>query len=211
MSTPAKKKHPHHVHHEIISARHHHHTEITKKEKPSVAENINEPLYLHEVKVLLEWSAPGRPHRTRSKEYYINTLLIAAAVLIIIFLIFKDFLLMVVVISFVFFAFALAYVPPHSLSYKISTEGIRIEDHFFIWDELYDFYFMKHQGQEMLHVRTKAFFPGELTMTLGDMPVEDIKRVLVLFLPFREYVKPSFMERAGDWLEKNFPLEKSSR
>lgn len=161
----------------------------------------------HEVKTFLSWNAPGRPYRKRSKEYFTNSFLITMAVEIILFL-FSQYLLMLVVFSLAFLAFALAIVPPHMFYYKISSEGIRIEDHYFIWDELYDFYFMKRQGVDVLHVRTKAYFPGELTIVLGDLPVNHVKSILIAFLPFREYVDPTFMEKAGDWLEKNFPLEK---
>ena len=115
---------------------------------------------------------------------------------------------MVVIASLVFLSFALALVPPRPFYYKITSEGIRIEDHVFIWDELYDFYFMEHHGQETMHIRTKAFFPGELTLTLGETSTEEVKSAILPFLPFREYVQPTFVERAGNWLEKNFPLEK---
>jgi len=64
------------------------------------------------------------------------------------------------------------------------------------YDELYDFYFMKSHGQDVLHVRTKDYFPGELTIVLGDVPIQQIKTVLRYFLPFREYVKPSFVDKA---------------
>ncbi|MGH7204463.1 MAG: hypothetical protein ACREHC_08545 [Candidatus Levyibacteriota bacterium] len=162
----------------------------------------------HDVKTYLSWHAPGRPFREHSREYFVNGFLIMSAVEIIIYLVFKDPLLMVLVFSFVFFSFALAIVPPRMFYYKITSEGIRIEDHFFIWEELYDFYFLKHDSEEVLHVRTKAFFPGELTITLGDVPVIQVKNALLPFLPYREYVKPTFTEQAGDWLQRNFPLEK---
>ncbi len=162
-----------------------------------------------EVKTFLSWHAPGRPYKKRSKEYYVNCLLITLALEIILFL-FTEYVLMLVVFSLAFLAFALAAIPPHMFYYRISSEGIRVEDHYFIWDELYDFYFMKRLGQDVLHVRTKAYFPGELTIVLGDIPVNQIKTVMLPFLPFREYVKPPFLDKAGDWLEKNFPLEKPS-
>ncbi len=174
-------------------------------------ENIDELIGdEHIVKTFMSWHAPGRPYRKRSKEYYINSLLITIAIEIILFL-FSQYLLMLVVFSLAFLAFALAIVPPHKFYYSISTEGIRIEDNYFIWDELYDFYFMKRQGVDVLHVRTKAYFPGELTIVLGDIPVEQVRKVLLMFLPYREYVEPTFMEKAGDWLERNFPLERTTQ
>lgn len=187
----------------------------TAPTKTPVKQTVKEPLETipndiieqHAVKTYLSWHAPGRPYRKRSKEYFTNSFLITMAIEIILFL-FSQYLLMLVVISLAFLAFALAIVPPHMFYYKISSEGIQVEDNFFIWEELYDFYFLKRQGIDVLHVRTKAYFPGELTVVLGDIPVDQVRAVMLPFLPYREHVEPTFMEKAGDWLEKNFPLEK---
>ena len=164
----------------------------------------------HQVKTLLAWTAPGRPFRKRTRQYYLTSLLITLLVEIILFL-FSQYLLMVVVASLVFVAFALATIPPSPFHYKISTEGITIEDHFFLWQELYDFYFRKREGIEVLHVRTHSFLPGELTITLGDVDREHIKSVLLSYLPFREVIKSTFMEKSADWLTTNFPLEKANQ
>src|SRR6185437_10384676 len=168
------------------------------------------PEYLEdEVKTYLSWHAHGRPYQQHSIEYYTNSFLITMAVEIILFL-FSQYILMALVFSLAFLVFALSIVPPRNLYYRISSEGIRVEDHYFIWDELYDFYFTKSHGQDLLHVRTKDYFPGELTIVLGDVPIQQIKSILIYFLPFREYVNPTFVEKAGDWLTKNFPLERTS-
>lgn len=190
------------------------HPQNNHRPKPNFPQAQNQPnwnqMYSHEVRTLLAWKAPGRPFKERSKEYFINAFLIMAAVEIILFL-FSQYMLMLLVFSLVFLSFALASVPPRIFDYKISTQGIRIENHFFIWEELYDFYFFKHHGKDTLYITTKSFFPGELTLTLGEVPVEQVKNILLRYLPFREYVEPTFMEKAGDWLERNFPLERSVR
>jgi len=160
----------------------------------------------NEVNTLLEWTAPGRPFRKRSKQYYLTTLLIMLLVEIILFL-FAQYLLMLVVLSLVFVAFALNSVPPKDFYYRVSNEGITVEDRFFLWKELYDFYFRKKDGVETLQIRTEAFIPGELTITFPAEEKEKIKRAILPFLPFREYVKPTFMDKSAEWLEKNFPLE----
>src|ERR1700733_262016 len=103
-----------------------------------------------DIKTFLSWHAAGRPYQKHSTEYYMNGFLITMAVEIILFL-FSQYLLMALVLSLAFLAFALAVVPPHTFFYQISSEGIRIEDHYFIWDELYDFYFLKSHGQDVLH------------------------------------------------------------
>lgn len=160
----------------------------------------------NDVVTILEWSAPGRPFKKRTKQYYLTALLIMLLVEIILFL-FSEYLLMMVVLSLVFVAFALNLVPPKNFHYRISSEGITVEDKFFLWKELYDFYFTKKEGYEAVHIRTEAYIPGELIITLGSEPEEKIKKALLPYLSFREYVKPSFMERAGEWLSRNFPLE----
>ncbi len=177
------------------------------KENSSPSAEIQTQPHPHEIKTILEWSAPGRPFRKRGRQYYLTSILIMTLVEIILFL-FSQYLLMLVVLSFVFVAFTLASVKPSDFRYRISSEGITIEDHFFLWQELYDFYFKKREGIDVAHIRTHSFIPGELTLTLGNMDREHLKSALLPYLPFREFVKPTFMDKSADWLTKNFPLEK---
>jgi hypothetical protein len=165
-----------------------------------ITQNIHHPEFTP-----LEWTAPGRPFQKRGKQFYLTALLIMLLVEIILFL-FSQYMLMIVVLSLVFVGFALSAVPPKDFHYRISSEGIMIEDSFFLWKELYDFYFKK-EGIETVHIRTQSYLPGELIVTLGNMDKEIIKNALNQFIPYREYVKPTFMEKSGEWLSKNFPLE----
>lgn len=180
----------------------------SEKSKSKKAEDsVNE----HDVVTFLEWHAPGRPFKEHSREYFVNGILIMAAVELIVFIIFKDFFLMAVIFSLVFMWIMLSIIPPHMFYYKITSEGIRVEDYFFLWDELYDFFFLKYHDKDVLYLTTRDFFPGELKIMLGDMPADAIKAVLLQYLPYREYVKPTFLEKSGNWLTKNFPLEKTTK
>ena len=169
-----------------------------------------ETLHPNEVRTILEWTAPGRPFRKRGRQYYLTSLLIMLLVEVILFL-FSQYLLMLVVLSFVFVAFALNTVAPSNFKYRISSEGITIEDHFFLWQELYDFYFKKREGIDVVHIRTHSFIPGELTLPLGNIDREHIKSALLPYLPYREIIRSTFMEKSADWLTKNFPLENPPR
>jgi hypothetical protein len=165
--------------------------------------------HTYAIKTLLSWSAPGRPYKKRGKQYFISLVLIMLLVDVIFFL-FSEYLLMAVAASIVFLMYALAAVPPHPYHYKISTEGFTIEDHFYLWFELYDFYFRKQHDQDVLVIRTKAFFPGELSITLGSIHKDQIKDILLPFLPYREVIHETFIEKSGNWLSHTFPLEKSA-
>lgn len=162
---------------------------------------------LPQVKTLLSWTAPGRPFRRRAKEFYLNGLLILIFLEVIFFL-FNQGMLMLVPPALFFVTFALTTVPPRNFHYRLSTEGVTIEDHFYLWEELYDFYFKKREGVHVLHIRTHAILPGELTLTLGDISEEHARQVLLPFLPFREVIQKTFMDKAAHWLEKTFPLER---
>ena len=115
---------------------------------------------------------------------------------------------MFVLITLYFFSVALYSVPPQNFHYKVSTQGIKIEDHFYIWEELYDFYFKRINGAEVLIAHTHSIFPYELIIPLGDVSMNHMRNILINYLPYREVVRPTFMEKSGDWLAKNFPLER---
>ena len=161
-----------------------------------------------DIKTLLSWSAPGRPFRKKGKEFYLSIVLLVLFFEVILFL-FSQYELMAVLIALAFLSIALSIVPPHNFHYKITTEGIKVEDYFYIWSELYDFYFKRIDGAEILILRTQAFLPGELKISLGELHRDHIRKILVRYLPYREYVKPTFMEKSADWLSHNFPVEKT--
>jgi hypothetical protein len=162
-----------------------------------------------DVRTLISWFAPGRPWRKKSREFYMSTLLIFFLIEVIVFL-FAQYQLMLAVAAVTFLSIVMAIVPPKDFHYKISTEGVRIEDHFYIWGELYDFYFKKVDKVDTLIIRTEALIPGELRLTLGNVSKDHIRQVLINFLPYREYVKQTFMEKSADWLSHHFPLERTS-
>jgi hypothetical protein len=175
------------------------------KELPEEASHQN-PHDIHDIKTLLSWSAPGRPYKKHSKKFYINALLLMIPIQIILFL-FSQYLLMIVVLALVFMAFSFSLVPPKSFHYRISSEGVRVEDHFYIWPELYDFYFKTHEGMETLYIRTVDLLPGALIISLGDIDKEHVKQALLPYVPYREVIKTNFMDKSSDWLSRTFPLE----
>ena len=166
------------------------------------------PSHDFDVRTLVSWSAPGRPFKKKSKQFFLSVTLILLFFEVILFL-FSQYELMIVLLALTFLSVALSIVPPHDFHYKITTEGVKVEDYFYIWSELYDFYFKRVDGADILVVRTQTLLPGELKISLGTLTRDHLRRVLVAYLPYREFVKPTFMEKSADWLSTNFPLEKS--
>ncbi len=171
------------------------------------SDDFNDNYRSANIKTLLSWKGNGRPFRAHGKEYYINASLIVMIIEVLLFL-FSQYVLMLVIISMLFVVFALAVVPPHTVNYRISTEGIAVDDYFYLWQELYDFYFKNLNGEDILHIRTKDEYATDITVLLGDIPKDYIKALLINYLPYREVVPLSFMERSGNWLTRTFPLDK---
>ena len=191
----------------------HHTTGHSKTElihKISAKENeLEEYNNIHDVRTLLEWTAPSRLYSKRQMTYYLNLLILMFALLVILFL-FSQYILMLVVLSLAFVSYALASTPPADIKYRISTEGIAIDEHYYLWQELYDFYF-KQRGKDLtLHIRTKEFLPGELIMLLVNITKDKMRNALIPYLPYREVVKNTLGEKAGDWLYKTFPLDETN-
>src|SRR4051812_46749400 len=82
-----------------------------------------------EIKTLLSWKAPARPFRKKDRSYY-TTLAIIVILLTLILILFHEFLLIATLLSLTFVAYVLAFVPPHDIDYRISTQGITIGEDF---------------------------------------------------------------------------------
>lgn len=117
---------------------------------------------------------------------------------------------MLAALSIAFLGFVLASTKPHEVEHRITTQAVITGEHAYLYKELYDFWFDEKDGNKVLYIRTNAFFPGVLSLLLGDTSQEKVRDVLVKYLPYREVIKKTFMDKASNWLTKNFPLESKS-
>ena len=164
----------------------------------------------YEVKTLLRWNALSRPYRQRKREFYLMVLFVLLCVMVITFL-FKEFMLMLVAISIAFLAIVLYTTQPHEVEHRITTQGVVTGEHAYLYKELYDFWFDEKEGHTVLHLHTVSLFPGVLSLLLPDnMDEKKVRDVLVKYIPYREVMPKTFMDKAGNWLSKNFPLETKS-
>lgn len=159
-----------------------------------------------EIKTLLEWEAPARPFRKKDRSYY-TTLAIIVILLCLILLLAREFLLIAALLSLTFVAYVLAFVPPHKINYKISTQGVTIGEDFYFWHFLDSFWFKEKEGYNVVHIQTRFRFPAQLMLVLQRADEEKIKKIMSRFLPFFEKPYKSWMEKWSESLQKNFPLE----
>lgn len=127
--------------------------------------------------------------------------------IVIILFLFKEWVLMLAALSIAFLGLVLATIEPHEVEHRITTQGVITGEHTYLFKELYDFWFDEKDGNKVLYLRTYAFFPGVLSLLLGDVEEMKVRDVLVKYIPYREVVQKTFMDKASNWLSKNFPLE----
>ncbi|MBI2039664.1 hypothetical protein HYT18_01185 [Candidatus Microgenomates bacterium] len=168
-----------------------------------------------EVKTLLSWEAPARPFRRKDRSFY-TTIAIIVILLILILLLAREFLLIGVLLALTFVAYVLAFVPPHDIKYRISTQGITIGEDFYFWHFLDSFWFKEKENHKILIIQTRLRFPGQLMLVLdpstsSGQGEEQVKKIVARFLPFVEVPFKSWMEKWSEGLQKHFPLENIHR
>lgn len=157
------------------------------------------------LKTLLVWSAPSRPFKKRSKEFF-STVGTIALLMIIILVFFKEWLLIMVIIAMAFVTYVLATIQPEKIEHQITSRGITTGGKKYLWDNLNRFWFGQKSSQEMLFLETKSGMPRVLILLLGEAEQPKLKKVLDEYLLFEEPEK-TWLDNAGLWLSQKFPLE----
>lgn len=182
----------------------------SKQKTPSPEFFTPKMMEAEEIRTLISWEAASRPFRKKDRSYY-TTLGIIVILLVLILFLAKEFLLIATLLSFAFVAYVLAFVPPHNVQYRISTQGVTIGEDFYFWHFLEAFWFTQKEGSKILHIQTRLRFPAQLMLVLGGAEEEKIKKIIAKFLPFVEVPYKSWMEKWSESLQKHFPLENVHR
>lgn len=174
-------------------------TPIYQAEAGDVPENIKVE------KILVEWTAPSRPYKVRSREFY-TTILSIAFLLGVILLLLKEFLLIGVIMAFAFLSYVLATYKPDDAKHQITTNGIRTDGKLYEWDKLTNFWLKKQWDQEVIICKTITPLPGVILLVVNASKKEAILKAIGDHIPL---VKPtdSFVDKASKWLSNKIPLE----
>jgi hypothetical protein len=172
-----------------------------------MSRNGRNPRKVKVEKILLEWTAPSRPYKVRSREFY-TTILSIAFLLGVILLLLKEFLLIGVIMAFAFLSYVLATYKPEDAKHQVTTSGIRTDGKLYMWDSLTNFWLKKQWDQEVIICKTVAALPGVILLVLDPAKREKIIKEIGEKIPL---VKPtdSFVDKASKWLGNKIPLENS--
>jgi hypothetical protein len=161
----------------------------------------------HLVQTLLSWRAPSRPHRKKDRSFY-TTVAILIILIAMIALLAGERMLVAVLFALMFLVYVLNFIEPQEIDFKLSTQGVTIDEHFYHWQELDSFWFEKKDGFIVLHILTQLRFPSMLMLVLGpNTTEEEVKRTTARFLPFHEIAPKSMIDKWAQSLQRYFPLE----
>jgi len=160
---------------------------------------------VQQTKTLLTWKAPLRVFKKRDREFWSTT--ISVAILIGIILVFiREWMLLAAIISFLFVYYVYSNTPSDEVEHEITNRSIVFAGREYLWDDVLRYWFTKNWDKEILNIELKAGFPRRLQFLLGSTEQKKIKDILDKYV-LAEVPKPSFLDKASDWLSKKVPLE----
>ena len=176
--------------------------ETSPKEKDSPLEVIPSK----ELKILYSWRAPARSFKRRDKEFWTTIIAIVILIGLILFFV-KEWFLIATIISLTFVYYVLSTVEPEEMEYKISNRGTIYGGQTYPFETISQFWFSEKYGQRVVNLELQGGgLVGRLTILIGKGEERMIKEILLKYL-LEEEVKPGFLDKAADWVQKKVPLE----
>jgi hypothetical protein len=151
---------------------------------------------------LFKWTAPSRPFKRRSRDFYIKVISIAALFGLIIFLI-EGLMPILLLISLIFLFYVMSTIEPDNLEYELTNLGIKIASKRTGWETMNRFWFINRLGSELLIIET-ASLPGRLEIMIKPETKPDILKIVSNYLP-HEKMPPSFLDKTVTWTSKFLP------
>lgn len=153
-------------------------------------------------KVLFSWSAPERPFKRRTREFWVSVSAIAAIVSLILFLI-EGPVSVILVISIIFLFYMLSTVEPKVIKYEITNYSINIAESKNDISMFIRYWFDKRFDVDILVLETTTI-PGRLELVINPSDKKAIKKALDKFFEEGEAVQDNIDAAAG-WLSGKIP------
>lgn len=153
-------------------------------------------------KVLINWTAPTRPFKRRTKDFYVSLIAISSLVGLILFII-EGIMPVILLIALVFLFYVLSTVEPEKIEYQITNFGIKVGDRRTPWDMMGRFWFTQRFGSELLILEIFQL-PGRMELVIDGTDREKVKQILTDYL-VHEKAPPSWLDKAANWATKRLP------
>jgi hypothetical protein len=155
------------------------------------------------VKSLYRWQAFSRPFRRRSAKW-IFYLLVLVATIILVLLFLQEFFAALPILALALLAYVLATVPPEIIENEITTQGINVDRHSYLWEELDDFWFAEKYSFTVLEIDTFLSWPRRLFVIIKKEDQEKVKQLLAKYIPYRELPKRFWLDGVAEAFSTTF-------
>ncbi len=150
-------------------------------------------------KELFTWSAPSRPFKRQSREFYITAL--SVAVLFGLILYFIDGIMPVLlIVAFGFLFYVLSTIEPEKIDYKITSYGIRIANSLTPWENFIRFWFSERMGSHVLVLEVGGII-GRIELIYEEKDKPAIEKILRKYLLHDEAV-PTVLDKGANWVAR---------
>ena len=146
----------------------------------------------------ITWQAGEYIHYKRSQDWYWVAGLIAVLGVIIA-LVFTNFLLVIIIIISTFIVFLLANRPPDEITISITTQGIRIKNSLYLYNDIGSFAIREEEPAKLL-IHTSRLIMPNIYIPIENQDPELIKNFLEQYLPedpYEESLSEKIMESIG--------------
>lgn len=157
---------------------------------------------------LFEWKGPARPFKKRDKSFFLNIAALAFLIVVILFFM-REFLIIGTALAVVFVAYALVAVPPPIISYKITEKGIWVDEVFYRFSNLSEYWFESHLESTVLVATLPEWKIGRILLVMPHDKKDIIDELLRSRLVYREKPLKTTIDRMADWLKNKVPLEEN--
>ena len=151
---------------------------------------------------LFGWTAPARPFKRKTRDFYITLFTIALVFGLVLFFV-EGWLPVILIISLVFLVYVMSTIEPENIEYKITNRGIKIGSKRTDWRQMGRFWFTKRFGADLLIIETWSF-PRRLEIVVNPEAKEEVSKHVSKFL-LQEKIPPSLLDKAANWVGQKLP------
>lgn len=155
------------------------------------------------IETFYDWSSPERIFIPRNRKWFTYLFLIILLIVVVLLFV-QQFIIIAPVAAIGFVSYILATVPPHQIEHKLTTEGINSGGHSYLWQEMSDFWITQKGDEKLINIETYLAYPRRIIMLVGTGDVEEIKQVMIQFIPFREIPKENLLDKFLNNLTERF-------
>jgi hypothetical protein len=153
--------------------------------------------YVVQEKVLFEWRAPSKLERKRTRSDFFQIVLFFVIIALILFLL-NELLLLTVFIAGAFLYLVTILSRPTFLESQISTLGIKVEDKYYFWPQIPQFWFESKLDTRILVFRYVGVTIHNVRLAIPSGDEEQMKTILGKYILCK---KPT-LSKFDNWVEE---------